>query len=190
MKEIKINEDTRIAIGEGMKVTETDDAVLFEEKAQFEDGDFVTDGKNLMIYKSRQGNRLAVHCSFVPEYMDIAGIDASTLNLRYATESEKRELLDVMARQGLMWDAKEKKVIRCDADEEDASVRLVTLKTMRKIKRERIINYESKISQKNYWSDGRIRVLEHQLHALFQRAGGESHQKAKQYVRQSKGVIS
>lgn len=117
MKEIKINEDTRIAIEEGMEVTVTDNSVVFEKKIEFKNGDIYTDGQYIILCESFRDGNIMAH--FTCEYTNRGAkyIDASKSMLRYATEEEKQTLFNEMAKHSMMWDWQQKKIVRWRADE-------------------------------------------------------------------------
>ena len=112
MREIKINEDTCISIGEGIKATVTDNSVVFEKKKEFQNGDIITDGQYIMLCKSFDNNGIVNHCMYITHPKGVSNIDINIDKLRYATEFEKNELLHEMTSHSLMWDEQQKKVVR------------------------------------------------------------------------------
>ena len=118
MKEIEINEDTRIAIGEGMKVTMTNDAIQFEREQKFKDGDILAEREGTVcILRGEYNNGNFNHyISFNHKRKMMAtGICRWSLpevGWHLATETEKQKLFDEMTKHSLTWDAKGKKVVR------------------------------------------------------------------------------
>ena len=94
------------------------------EKAQpeFKDGDilYITDRivscNFIMIYKNQEGDRI-YHYATLPEdnlvIMTIRGFlsDNGGLSMRYATEEEKQQLFEALAKENKAWDAEKKAIV-------------------------------------------------------------------------------
>ena len=124
MKEIKINEDTRISIGEGMKVTVTDDTVLFNKRTQgFKDGDIITvNGDCIVILQGDYNCGNFYYHAYIDsnknlhlrknDYRWFTFEDAC----RLSTYEEKQMLFNEMAKHSMTWDEQQKKIVRWRAE--------------------------------------------------------------------------
>ena len=93
-----------------------------EKQPEFKDGDilYITDRivscNFIMIYKNQEGDRI-YHYATLPEdnlvIMTIRGFlsDNGGLSMRYATEEEKQQLFDALAKEGKAWDAEKKEIV-------------------------------------------------------------------------------
>lgn len=108
-----------IAIPEGCKAVVKDGSVVFEREQEFKNGDIlvsIVNGHrhNAFIYKNTDIR--GFHSYYIGLNMDnLISIDNSdskwgNANLSYATESEKQLLFDKLKKEGLRWNAEEKRV--------------------------------------------------------------------------------
>lgn len=93
-----------------------------EKQPEFKDGDilYITDRivscNFIMIYKNQEGDRI-YHYATLPEdnlvIMTIRGFlsDNGGLSMRYATEEEKQQLFEALAKEGKAWDAEKKQIV-------------------------------------------------------------------------------
>lgn len=93
-----------------------------EKQPEFKDGDilYITDRivscNFIMIYKNQEGDRI-YHYATLPEdnlvIMTKKGFlsDNGGLSKRYATEEEKQQLFEALAKKGKAWDAEKKQVV-------------------------------------------------------------------------------
>lgn len=93
-----------------------------EKQPEFKDGDilYITDRivscNFIMIYKNQEGDRI-YHYATLPEdnlvIMTKRGFlsDNGGLSKRYATEEEKYQLFDALAKKGKVWDSKKKQIV-------------------------------------------------------------------------------
>ena len=93
-----------------------------EKQPEFKDGDilYITDRivscNFIMIYKNQEGDRI-YHYATLPEdnlvIMTKRGFlsDNGGLSKRYATEEEKQQLFEVLAKEGKAWDAEKKAIV-------------------------------------------------------------------------------
>lgn len=108
-----------ITIPEGCKAVIKDGCVVFEREQEFKNGDIlvsIVNGHrhNAFIYKNTDIR--GFHSYYIGLNMDnLISIDNSDSKwgnayLSYATESEKQQLFDLMNKEGLKWNAEEKRV--------------------------------------------------------------------------------
>lgn len=108
-----------IAIPKGCKAVVKDGSVVFEREQEFKNGDIlvsIVNGHrhNAFIYKNTDIR--GFHSYYIGLNMDnLISIDNSdskwgNANLSYATESEKQLLFDKLKKEGLRWNAEEKRV--------------------------------------------------------------------------------
>ena len=108
-----------ITIPEGCKAVVKDGSVVFEREQEFKNGDIlvsIVNGHrhNAFIYKNTDIR--GFHSYYIGLNMDnLISIDNSdskwgNANLSYATESEKQLLFDKLKKEGLRWNAEEKRV--------------------------------------------------------------------------------
>ena len=108
-----------ITIPEGCKAVVKDGSVVFEREQEFKNGDIlvsIVNGHrhNAFIYKNTDIR--GFHSYYIGLNMDnLICIDNSdskwgNANLSYATESEKQLLFDKLKKEGLRWNAEEKRV--------------------------------------------------------------------------------
>lgn len=93
-----------------------------EKQPEFKDGDilYITDRivscNFIMIYKNQEGDRI-YHYATLPEdnlvIMTKRGFlsDNGGLSKRYATEEEKQQLFEALAKKGKAWDAEKKAIV-------------------------------------------------------------------------------
>lgn len=93
-----------------------------EKQPEFKDGDilYITDRivscNFIMIYKNQEGDRI-YHYATLPEdnlvIMTKRGFlsDNGGLSKRYATEEEKQQLFEALAKEGKAWDAEKKAIV-------------------------------------------------------------------------------
>lgn len=93
-----------------------------EKQPEFKDGDilYITDRivscNFIMIYKNQEGDRI-YHYATLPEdnlvIMTKRGFlsDNGGLSKRYATEEEKQQLFEALAKEGKAWDAEKKQIV-------------------------------------------------------------------------------
>lgn len=93
-----------------------------EKQPEFKDGDilYITDRivscNFIMIYKNQEGDRI-YHYATLPEdnlvIMTKRGFlsDNGGLSMRYATEEEKQQLFEALAKEGKAWDAEKKQIV-------------------------------------------------------------------------------
>ena len=93
-----------------------------EKQTEFKDGDilYITDRivscNFIMIYKNQEGDRI-YHYATLPEdnlvIMTKRGFlsDNGGLSKRYATEEEKQQLFEALAKEGKAWDAEKKAIV-------------------------------------------------------------------------------
>lgn len=93
-----------------------------EKQPEFKDGDilYITDRivscNFIMIYKNQEGDRI-YHYATLPEdnlvIMTKRGFlsDNGGLSMRYATEEEKQQLFEALAKKGKAWDAEKKAIV-------------------------------------------------------------------------------
>lgn len=93
-----------------------------EKQPEFKDGDilYITDRivscNFIMIYKNQEGDRI-YHYATLPEdnlvIMTIRGFlsDNGGLSMRYATEEEKQQLFEALAKENKAWDAEKKAIV-------------------------------------------------------------------------------
>lgn len=93
-----------------------------EKQSEFKDGDilYITDRivscNFIMIYKNQEGDRI-YHYATLPEnnlvIMTKGGFlsDNGGLSKRYATEEEKQQLFDALAKKGKAWDTEKKQIV-------------------------------------------------------------------------------
>lgn len=93
-----------------------------EKQPEFKDGDilYITDRivscNFIMIYKNQEGDRI-YHYATLPEnnlvIMTKRGFlsDNGGLSKRYATEEEKQQLFDALAKENKAWDAEKKQIV-------------------------------------------------------------------------------
>jgi len=79
-------------------------------KPKFNDGDFVYEDGRIMIFKSYPNN---YHCIYLPHigkpfFDNSYGIDFTAKSFRRATEEEKQQLLDAIAKEGKSWNEEKK----------------------------------------------------------------------------------
>ena len=108
-----------------------------EKQPEFKDGDilYITDRivscNFIMIYKNQEGDRI-YHYATLPEdnlvIMTKRGFlsDNGGLSKRYATEEEKQQLFDALAKEGKAWDAEKKQIV-------DLKPKWMTLKPFDKV---------------------------------------------------------
>ena len=108
-----------ITIPKGCKAVVKDGSVVFEREQEFKNGDIlvsIVNGHrhNAFIYKNTDIR--GFHSYYIGLNMDnLISIDNSdskwgNANLSYATESEKQLLFDKLKKEGLRWNAEEKRV--------------------------------------------------------------------------------
>lgn len=107
--EIKFNAGDSVHIPDGCKAVVKDGSVVFEREQEFKDGDVLVSVYNGCMVIFEKYNSA---WSFKSHYNEGYDKDASFNNdaFRHATEEEKRLLFDKMKKQGLRWNAKEKRV--------------------------------------------------------------------------------
>lgn len=84
------------------------------EKAQpeFKDGDVVAFGESVAIYKKLENDELYFYACIETAWGLILSDSVNTsLEYRLATDSEKQQLFDALAKKGKRWNAKKKKVV-------------------------------------------------------------------------------
>lgn len=98
------------------------DTLEVEKQPEFKDGDilYITDRivscNFIMIYKNQEGDRI-YHYATLPEdnlvIMTKRGFlsDNGGLSKRYATEEEKQQLFEALAKKGKAWDAEKKAIV-------------------------------------------------------------------------------
>lgn len=98
------------------------DTLEIEKQPEFKDGDilYITDRivscNFIMIYKNQEGDRI-YHYATLPEdnlvIMTKRGFlsDNGGLSKRYATEEEKQQLFEALAKKGKAWDAEKKAIV-------------------------------------------------------------------------------
>lgn len=122
--EIKDNKLT-INIPEGMEIDilnsnfSTGVICFKKKKIEFKDGDILYAEKDeshtdaIFILKTVKGKRMYYACLIIHPYMvckyNCGGIGNKTL--RYATEEEKYQLFDALAKEGKAWDAEKKQIV-------------------------------------------------------------------------------
>lgn len=98
------------------------ETLSIEKQSEFKDGDilYITDRivscNFIMIYKNQEGDRI-YHYATLPEdnlvIMTKRGFlsDNGGLSKRYATEEEKQQLFEALAKKGKAWDAEKKAIV-------------------------------------------------------------------------------
>ena len=84
------------------------------EKAQpeFKDGDVVAFGESVAIYKKLENDELYFYACIEDAWGLILSDSVNTsLEYRLATDSEKQQLFDALAKKGKAWDAKKKQIV-------------------------------------------------------------------------------
>lgn len=84
------------------------------EKTQpeFKDGDVVAFGESVAIYKKLENDELYFYACIEAAWGLILSDSVNTsLEYRLATDSEKQQLFDVLAKKGKYWDAKKKAIV-------------------------------------------------------------------------------
>lgn len=93
-----------------------------EKRPEFKDGDIlcITDEsescKYISIYKKQEGNHINRYATmFEDKNIKITAggflLDNENLSKRYATDSEKQQLFDALAKKGKAWDAEKKQIV-------------------------------------------------------------------------------
>lgn len=90
-----------------------------EKQSEFKDGDILYAEKDeshtdaIFIFKTDKGKRMHYACLILHPYMvckySCGGIGNKTL--RYATEEEKQQLFEALAKEGKVWDGEKKQII-------------------------------------------------------------------------------
>ena len=111
---VELQSGDTIAIPEGCKAVVRDGCVEIEkvekeEVQEFKDGDVLTsiyDGLNVIFKEMEKGGTFVVYYNPLGQISNGWDLDS----FRHATEEEKRLLFDKMKKQGLRWNAEEKRV--------------------------------------------------------------------------------
>lgn len=83
-----------------------------EKQPEFKDGDVVAFGESVAIYKKLKNDELYFYACIETAWGLILSDSVNTsLEYRLATESEKQQLFDALAKEGKAWDAKKKMIV-------------------------------------------------------------------------------
>ena len=93
-----------------------------ERQPEFKDGDILTFCSFIFIYKMKDANMVYSHVSYDTDNKDSIRLNAFCINnfiadFKYATEEEKQQLFDALAKKGKAWDAKKKMLVDLPKEE-------------------------------------------------------------------------
>ena len=93
-----------------------------ERQPEFKDGDILTFCSFIFIYKMKDANMVYSHVSYDTDNKDCIRLNAFCINnfiadFKYATEEEKQQLFDALAKKGKAWDAKKKMLVDLPKEE-------------------------------------------------------------------------
>ena len=83
-----------------------------EKQLEFKDGDIVAFGESVAIYKKLENDELYFYACIETAWGLILSDSVNTsLEYRLATDSEKQQLFDALAKKGKTWDAEKKQIV-------------------------------------------------------------------------------
>ena len=93
-----------------------------EKKPEFKNGDILTFCSFIFIYKMKDANMVYSHVSYDTDNKGCIRLNAFCINnfiadFKYATEEEKQQLFDALAKKGKAWDSDKKAIVDLPKEE-------------------------------------------------------------------------